>query len=296
MRMAHRRMTALDMQAWTACRMIGEAASRTSSADPGEDHAGHEERRFRRRRLQGAEALAARLGLAAAPADPAVGRPHRRVDLAATRLPASGHGTGHARLRPTGDANANCNEAACGDRPVAGWLACRRPACCLHRLCVERARQHHQRRRPRPDEDGQDDPGRSAPARHHHDQGRQRDPGLRQRRRHHPDHRRRDAADRRRPAVGPGSGDLRPARLGQSALRVERRRQHGDRDRRADAQGDRADPDRRRTRGHGGQPGRPDHRQHVRNHQHGAFPRLQDAQDGGRRAGRCAAAHRHVQA
>jgi ABC transporter substrate binding protein (PQQ-dependent alcohol dehydrogenase system) len=33
-RMAHRRMTALDMQAWTACRMIGEAASRGGSMDP----------------------------------------------------------------------------------------------------------------------------------------------------------------------------------------------------------------------------------------------------------------------
>ena len=29
-----RRMTALDMQAWTAVRMIGEAASRTASGDP----------------------------------------------------------------------------------------------------------------------------------------------------------------------------------------------------------------------------------------------------------------------
>jgi len=34
MRMAHRRMTELDMQAWTACRMIGEAASRTNAVDP----------------------------------------------------------------------------------------------------------------------------------------------------------------------------------------------------------------------------------------------------------------------
>ena len=33
-RVSHRRMTELDMQAWTACRMIGEAASRTTSADP----------------------------------------------------------------------------------------------------------------------------------------------------------------------------------------------------------------------------------------------------------------------
>lgn len=33
-RMAHRRMTPLDMQAWTACRMIGEAASHGGSTDP----------------------------------------------------------------------------------------------------------------------------------------------------------------------------------------------------------------------------------------------------------------------
>jgi ABC transporter substrate binding protein (PQQ-dependent alcohol dehydrogenase system) len=33
-RMFHRPMTQLDMQAWTACRMIGEAASRVASADP----------------------------------------------------------------------------------------------------------------------------------------------------------------------------------------------------------------------------------------------------------------------
>jgi ABC transporter substrate binding protein (PQQ-dependent alcohol dehydrogenase system) len=33
-RLAHRRMTPLDMQAWTAIRMIGEAASRSNSVDP----------------------------------------------------------------------------------------------------------------------------------------------------------------------------------------------------------------------------------------------------------------------
>jgi len=32
-RMFHRQMTPLDMQSWTACRMIGEAASRSASAD-----------------------------------------------------------------------------------------------------------------------------------------------------------------------------------------------------------------------------------------------------------------------
>ena len=33
-RLFHRRMTPLDMQAWTAARMVGEAASRSRSADP----------------------------------------------------------------------------------------------------------------------------------------------------------------------------------------------------------------------------------------------------------------------
>jgi ABC transporter substrate binding protein (PQQ-dependent alcohol dehydrogenase system) len=33
-RLAHRTMTPLDMQAWTACRMIGEGASRRGSVDP----------------------------------------------------------------------------------------------------------------------------------------------------------------------------------------------------------------------------------------------------------------------
>ena len=33
MKLNSRRMTALDMQAWTAARMIGEATSRTSSGD-----------------------------------------------------------------------------------------------------------------------------------------------------------------------------------------------------------------------------------------------------------------------
>jgi len=33
-RMFHRRMTPLDMQAWTACRMVGEAASRSGATEP----------------------------------------------------------------------------------------------------------------------------------------------------------------------------------------------------------------------------------------------------------------------
>ena len=40
-RMFHRGMTPLDMQAWTACRMIGEAASRTQLGRPRRDHGLH---------------------------------------------------------------------------------------------------------------------------------------------------------------------------------------------------------------------------------------------------------------
>ena len=57
----------------------------------GEDHAGHEKPDLWRCGLQGPETLVARLGLAASPADPAVGRSHRRVHLAATGLPAPGN-------------------------------------------------------------------------------------------------------------------------------------------------------------------------------------------------------------
>ena len=89
-RMAHRRMTELDMQAWTACRMIGEAASRAASTDPAKIMQDMRERRFRCRGLQGTEADAARLGLAAPPADPAVGWPRasyrsRRSQASCTR-------------------------------------------------------------------------------------------------------------------------------------------------------------------------------------------------------------------
>ena len=66
-----RHMTALDMQAWTAARMIGEAASRTNSGDPkamldflkGPD--------FSLAAFKGQRLTLARLEPAASPADPA---------------------------------------------------------------------------------------------------------------------------------------------------------------------------------------------------------------------------------
>ncbi len=71
MRMSHRRMTPLDMQAWTAVRMIGEAASRGGSSDPMKIMQDMKGAGFRHCRLQGPETYAARLGLAASSADPA---------------------------------------------------------------------------------------------------------------------------------------------------------------------------------------------------------------------------------
>ena len=95
-----RRMTALDMQAWTAARMIGEAASRTANpAIPkamidflkGPD--------FSLAAFKGQRLTLAGLESAAAPADPAGRRTHDRLGLAAGRFPASGLGARHARPR-----------------------------------------------------------------------------------------------------------------------------------------------------------------------------------------------------
>ncbi len=62
-------------------------------------------------------------------------------------------------------------------------------------------------------------------------------------------------------------------------------------ERRAD---DQRDPGRRRARGHGGEPRWRDHRQHLRDHQHGAFHRRREPRDHPQRAGRPAAAGRRV--
>jgi ABC transporter substrate binding protein (PQQ-dependent alcohol dehydrogenase system) len=89
-----RHMTALDMQAWTAARMIGEAVTRKNSGDP------KSVLDFLHRRLQGSATDLAGLEPAASPADSAGGRPHGRIGLAAGRFPASSLGARHARRRP----------------------------------------------------------------------------------------------------------------------------------------------------------------------------------------------------
>ena len=94
-----RRMTALDMQAWTAVRMIGEATSRTGSGDPKAVFDFLKRPDFSRRGVQGPAADAAGLEPAASPAHPAGRRPHGGLGFAAGGFPASGLGTRYARHR-----------------------------------------------------------------------------------------------------------------------------------------------------------------------------------------------------
>ncbi len=86
-RMAGRAMTVRDYGAWLAVRAIGEAATRSASADPGEIIAYSARPGLHPVRLQGAGAELPRLGRPAAPAG-AAGRDRvSGVDLAAARLP-----------------------------------------------------------------------------------------------------------------------------------------------------------------------------------------------------------------
>ena len=119
----------------------------------------------------------------------------------------------------------------------------------------------------------QDHRRRSAAARHRPLQGQEQPLHLRQRRRCD-----RRARSQGLPAEGaaaerPRSRDLRAASGRRAPLRLERGRQPG-LDRRHQAAPDRRrDPGRRRARGHGHQPRRAMDRQHLGNHQHGAFHR-----------------------
>ena len=91
-----RRMTALDMQAWTAARMIGEAASRVNSGDrkalfdfmKGPD--------FSVAAFKGQGLSLRRLEPAASPADFAGGWAHGGFGIAARRISAPGVGTRYA--------------------------------------------------------------------------------------------------------------------------------------------------------------------------------------------------------
>ena len=99
-KMFGRRMTARDMQAWSAVRMIGEGAARTGSFDPrtmldylkGPD--------FALAAFKGQRLTAAGLESPIASADPAHRRQDGRLGLSAGGLSASGLGAGHAWRRP----------------------------------------------------------------------------------------------------------------------------------------------------------------------------------------------------
>ena len=94
---AHRFMTALDMNAWVAVRMIGTAASYAQSLDPDKIMAYMRGPDFQLGAYRGLEPVGPKLERPGAAGHPAVGfRPHRRVDVAAARVPARGDG---ARIR-----------------------------------------------------------------------------------------------------------------------------------------------------------------------------------------------------
>ena len=125
-----RSMTAHDMQVWTAVRMIGEAAARTSSSDAGQDAGLHQKPGVLGCGLQGPEADASRLELAVAAADPAVRRPQHRIGVPAGGVPASGH----RRLirsvsivpKPSASSNRPSRNCAGPRLPTAGYRSATR--------------------------------------------------------------------------------------------------------------------------------------------------------------------------
>ena len=99
-RCSARRMTARDMQAWSAVRMIGEGAQEPRSFDPrmildflkGPD--------FALAAFKGQRLDRAGLESSASSADPSHRRQDGRLGVSAGRLSASGLGAGHAWRRP----------------------------------------------------------------------------------------------------------------------------------------------------------------------------------------------------
>ena len=102
-RMFHRFMTPLDMQAWSAVRMVGEASTRAATADPAKLFAFMKSAGFLDRRLQGSEAFAARLEPAIAPAHPPVRRTQHGLRVAPGGISASVVGIGYVGRGSPGD-------------------------------------------------------------------------------------------------------------------------------------------------------------------------------------------------
>ena len=132
----HRRMTALDMQAWTAVPHDRRSGQPGALRRSGRDHAGHASGRIsaspptrdRSSRLRDWDWQLRQPILLSR-------RPHGRLGLAAAGLPAPGDDARHARHRPAGDRMQTANE-----RGMARWLCslagcCAAPARAVHGLC-----------------------------------------------------------------------------------------------------------------------------------------------------------------
>ena len=140
---------ARDMQAWIAARMIGEAVARVESARSRKPCAAIcAAPNSRSRRVQGAEADAARLEPATAPADPARPTGATRVGLAAGGLSAPIVGTRHAGPRSAGDEMQTSTDAGRRFASARRSLATA-PACAADRLCHQREGQFDLGRRSR---------------------------------------------------------------------------------------------------------------------------------------------------
>ena len=139
-----------DYNVWMALRVLGEAATRAGSTDPGVLRDYHPRAGVRAGDLQGPARDLPRLGRAAAPADPAGGGQRRGLGLAAGGVRAPGLGARHARHRR---ARERLRARIGGDmrRLIATTLiaAAAAPGLGLYRLCQQRARQLDQHPRQR---------------------------------------------------------------------------------------------------------------------------------------------------
>ena len=274
----------------------------------------HQRPDLRGRRLQGPEAHFARLGPAAAPADPArrTARPwcrslrrrasctrhrsstrsattgrrrnaasdaacRRRGGVAAT--PEAGQKPARAAMRPHNEGADDNDEAVRPGTSCRNNSVRRASGSRLQDLRLQRGRQHHVGRRFGDAGSDRDGAGRPAPARHHHDEGWQIRAALRLRRQHGADHRRGDLPDRRHAAIGARSGALRAASLGRSPLHRQRERQSRHGRGRGEAHARHRDPGRRGAGRDGHLAGRQGHGEHVGDDEHGPFHRHGDQPD-----------------
>ena len=298
------------MQAWTAVRIVGEAATRTNSTDPAKmvefiKGPSFEVAAFKGQKLtlrdwdlQLRQPILLADGRMVVSVSPQDGFLHQT-----STLDTLGYDRPETRVQAIDDRSDRSRAGGNGMRKRLTVLPllrdCARASGAglrLQDLRLQRGRQHHHgdrfRERWRSSRRvpvGQRPRGITITHR------RQVRAALRHRRRHGADHRRGDLRDRRHAALRTRSGALRAAPVGQAPLHRQRGRQPRHRGRRREALAGHRDSGRRRAGRHGHLAGRQGHGEHVGNDEHGAFHRHRDQPDHPQRAGRYASALRRVQ-